>query len=473
MGGHNEAAEEREGRSRGEAYAAYLRAATHAEHDEWQEAVDDYRLAIRLTPEEWPPYLAYVRAVAGLAESMPAERGSSAGDDENVDLIDSRLEADAWQALQTARELRAPDSKVAIAEAELAVELGDIDRAFAAFRQVPRSRSTRSMFSAWYDAGLDFDREEELLACATAYTEAFTDLPLAWRYLGFARRATHDLRGAADALAYATSLPDADPRDAEQHVETLKQLEAWDEALGAAVGCRVRFRDHVPCYVSEVVLRARGAEDELPSAALDAMDRLVARSAGNNRAFWGVRRELAATRNPLLVQALAQEILRQRPNSVQLLTQVAYTLSGVDDTDGSIDLFLRVLELDPSNFEALNFVGYSWADRGLRLEEAEEMIRQALFLRPDSGGIMDSLAWVIYRRGRVEEALPIMLEAVALDDESAVLWDHLGDILRDTGDLEGAASAYRQALEFADTRDEDVLDTVPEKLDAVLEQLGR
>ena len=130
-----------------------------------------------------------------------------------------------------------------------------------------------------------------------------------------------------------------------------------------------------------------------------------------------------------------------------------------------------MLELDPSNFEALNSVGYSWAERGIRLEEAEEMLREAVFLRPESGGILDSLAWVLYRRGKLDEALPLMLQAVELDDGSAVLWDHLGDMLRDTGDLNGAADAYRRAIELADERDEDVLETVPQKLEEVLERL--
>ena len=57
----------------------------------------------------------------------------------------------------------------------------------------------------------------------------------------------------------------------------------------------------------------------------------------------------------------------------------------------------KVLEIDPNNAEALNFIGYSYADRGINLDEAEKMIVRALEIKPDNGYMMDSLGWVYFK----------------------------------------------------------------------------
>jgi tetratricopeptide (TPR) repeat protein len=133
----------------------------------------------------------------------------------------------------------------------------------------------------------------------------------------------------------------------------------------------------------------------------------------------------------------------------------------------------RVLEIDEANFDALNFIGYDWAERGIRLDEAELYIREALFLRPGDGNIMDSLAWVLFRQGRFEEALAIQLDVVARAPDNAVLQDHLGDILFALERWDEALQAWEYALQYATEYDEDVLDTVPAKIERVRELLGR
>jgi tetratricopeptide (TPR) repeat protein len=169
-----------------------------------------------------------------------------------------------------------------------------------------------------------------------------------------------------------------------------------------------------------------------------------------------------------LATLYALQIQEQRPFNVTSLIQAAYILSSVHDHPTADTLMLRVLELDPANFEALNFVGYSWADRGIRLVEAEAFIRLAIELRPDDANIEDSLAWVLYRQGRFAEALDVQTRVVERSNTNAVLLDHLGDIQWMTGLRDEAVESWERAMGFAGESDEDVLESVPVKLGRVL-----
>lgn len=97
--------------------------------------------------------------------------------------------------------------------------------------------------------------------------------------------------------------------------------------------------------------------------------------------------------------------------------------------DKAADLLKRSIAIDPSKAaEAYNYLGYMWADHNMHLEEAEEMIKQALLLDPDNGAYLDSLGWVHFRKGRFEEALQTLLRAAqSLQKDDPVVFDHIGD----------------------------------------------
>jgi Flp pilus assembly protein TadD len=89
--------------------------------------------------------------------------------------------------------------------------------------------------------------------------------------------------------------------------------------------------------------------------------------------------------------------------------------------------FKRALKLNPNQPQVLNYLGYSWVDMGINLDQALNMIRTAVDLRPNDGYIVDSLGWAYYRLGRYEEAVEQMERAVELRPEDSVINDHLGD----------------------------------------------
>ncbi len=109
----------------------------------------------------------------------------------------------------------------------------------------------------------------------------------------------------------------------------------------------------------------------------------------------------------------------------------------------------RVLQLNPNHAEALNFIGYTWADHNINLDKAYRYISKAVDLKPDNGFIRDSLGWVYFRMGRLEQALHEMKKAVQLEPDDPHIREHLGDVCRAMGRTEQARTAYRKALQLA------------------------
>jgi tetratricopeptide (TPR) repeat protein len=112
-------------------------------------------------------------------------------------------------------------------------------------------------------------------------------------------------------------------------------------------------------------------------------------------------------------------------------------------------LFRKSIEQDSNFAEALNYLGYMWADRGENLEEAREFIKRAVELEPENAAFLDSKAWVLFKLNQPQEALEWMRKAIEFAEESdATLYDHLGDILAALGTIEEARQAWQRSFEL-------------------------
>ncbi|MBK8166252.1 MAG: tetratricopeptide repeat protein [bacterium] len=116
----------------------------------------------------------------------------------------------------------------------------------------------------------------------------------------------------------------------------------------------------------------------------------------------------------------------------------------------------------PDNAEVANTLGYYLAEKGVDLERAEAMIRQALVADPGNGAYLDSLGWVLYRRGSFEGALDHLVQAVNVLPEDPVILEHLGMVLKASGRRQEALDMLRRALSFGGDRG---------RLDAVIAEL--
>jgi len=106
----------------------------------------------------------------------------------------------------------------------------------------------------------------------------------------------------------------------------------------------------------------------------------------------------------------------------------------------------RAVELNPKNAAALNYLGYTYAEMGVQLDEAERLIRRALDIEPDDGFYVDSLGWVYYQRGDYPRAVEQLERAVELASEDPTVAEHLGDAYDRGGHPRDALRVYRDAL---------------------------
>ncbi len=133
------------------------------------------------------------------------------------------------------------------------------------------------------------------------------------------------------------------------------------------------------------------------------------------------------------------------------LTALFYFQSGVayeraNDYDDAAVQFQRAIELQPDFAEALNYLGYMWAEQGMNLDHAHDLIRRAVEIEPDNDAFLDSLAWVLHQMGRSDEALPHQLRAIELSEEpDPTLYEHLGDIYLRLGRPHEAREAWLKA----------------------------
>lgn len=162
-----------------------------------------------------------------------------------------------------------------------------------------------------------------------------------------------------------------------------------------------------------------------------------------------------------------------------------YYLSGIyvdlKQIDKSAQVLQELLKAKPDDPGYNNDLGYIWADHDMNLDESEKLIRKALEedrkrrkAEPDpddngkdNGAYLDSLGWVLYKKKNFKEAKKVLLEA--LEDKNAQhieIYDHLGDVLIELGEREGALEAWRKGLEHVteSRRDQERKKMVEEKL---------
>jgi len=119
------------------------------------------------------------------------------------------------------------------------------------------------------------------------------------------------------------------------------------------------------------------------------------------------------------------------------------------------------IRLAPGSAEAFNYLGYSLADRGERLEDSVQLIRKALEIDPHNGAYLDSLGWAYYRQGKPEEARTALEQAVREFPRDATVLEHLGDVHAALGDNASARAFWQRAL-----------DAGPEAKEALERKLG-
>ena len=154
------------------------------------------------------------------------------------------------------------------------------------------------------------------------------------------------------------------------------------------------------------------------------------------------------------------EAIDKNPDTADLLYDRAMVAEKIDKFDVLEADLRKVIELKPDHAQAYNALGYTFADRNKRLDEAYTLVQKAISLSPDDAFIQDSLGWVQFRSGRVDEALVTLKKAYQTrrDPEIAA---HVGEVLWTKGEQAEALKLWQSAL--LENPDNDLLKTVMAK----------
>jgi tetratricopeptide (TPR) repeat protein len=169
--------------------------------------------------------------------------------------------------------------------------------------------------------------------------------------------------------------------------------------------------------------------------------------------------------------AFLEELLAESPDDDELLYNLGVLHGEARHYDDALRYMQMALEANPDNPSALNYVGYTWAERGENLDQAEAYITRALELRPDDGYITDSLGWVYYMRAKplaaserasdrrqarelAEKALRELERAAQLTGGDPVIAEHLGDVYLLLDDKSRALEHYEDAIDRDPREDE-------------------
>lgn len=163
--------------------------------------------------------------------------------------------------------------------------------------------------------------------------------------------------------------------------------------------------------------------------------------------------QLAVTRSDILIHAgryeeaisVATKALAITPDNVDLLFSRSSAYERSQNFDAMEDDIRAILVIHPDNTHALNALGYSLADRNLRLPEAHALLTRAITLEPENPYILDSMGWVEYRLGNFEKALPYLRKALAAMPDGEV-YAHLATVLLATGAQQDAKELLQEGL---------------------------
>ncbi len=220
----------------------------------------------------------------------------------------------------------------------------------------------------------------------------------------------------AAALHALAAVPPADPLIAVvqlRRAALTEQLGRSDEAIAALERIAREHPDsELPLAQLGDILRAKNRFTD----AVAVYDQAIARFGPPTRAAW-----------PLFY---ARGIAEERSNN--------WSKAEAD--------FKRALALSPDQPYVLNYLAYSWADRGDNLPQARQMLEKAVAMRPNDGSIVDSLGWVLLRQGETEQAIHSLEQAAEMSPEDSTINGHLGDAYFAAGRKLEAAYQWRRAL---------------------------
>jgi len=246
--------------------------------------------------------------------------------------------------------------------------------------------------------------------------------------------------------------------DAPQRVEThalLGDIHLLDGRLDQALASYLQVisldASLAPCYLRIADLQVRlGRSEKAIATLIEARKRFP----GAALITYSLAATLAQSRQYPQALVAFEETLREAPASKPSLPDASFYLAygmaaeQAGELERSATLLRKSIALAPKDSaQASNYLGYMWAERGIHLLEAGELIQRAVAMEPKNGAYLDSLGWYFYKVADYPQAIGNLLKAIAqLPEGDAVVYEHLGDAYAASGASAKAMEAWKKAL---------------------------
>ncbi|MBV8516443.1 MAG: tetratricopeptide repeat protein [Acidobacteria bacterium] len=356
---------------------------------------------------------------------------------------------DAEKARDRFKTLAAADPKDTRSQYYLAESLNDLEEYAESekiFRQLLAATPNDADLLASFGLSLTGQKKWDDAAKTFNALLAVQDVPENLAALARTQLAYIDLQKGNYEAAYATAKAvltfgnKPNPQAVNIALEALKKLNRGNDAVAL-------LQPLATTYDSDPFIAARTIE-----ALSRANQKPVAQRLALTQVKLGTRNAIAATEayvqagDSTAAIALMKYATDAKPDDLDLLFELGSVYERAGDRKSAEATFLEVLKKNPEHAPTLNYLGYMWAESGVNLDRAHDMLSRAVTQEPNNGAYVDSLGWVYFRLGQLDLAEKYLTDAAKLLPRDATVHEHLGDVLAKRGDAERALQLYRTAI---------------------------
>ncbi len=163
-------------------------------------------------------------------------------------------------------------------------------------------------------------------------------------------------------------------------------------------------------------------------------------------------------------EKIALKGIERFPDSADLHFNIAVIYEKSDRFDDMVRHLKKVIKINPNHADAINYLGYSYAEKEIKLDEALSLINEAIKLKPDSPYIIDSLGWVYFKLGRYSKAVEQLNKSISIVGDDPVMHEHLGDVYEAMSNKTLARESWKNALKHHE-KEEGLKERVQQKID--------